>query len=142
MKKTLVILILFGFLLPYFSFAQVTPTTVPENMEQAKELGQKALETTQKEMPGLIKNIFQNEVLPLWQKMYNWFKENIWPKVKDWFMKFIQPEIEKRKPGIQEEFQKKKIETKEQLQTEVPKIGQSLWEKFKELISTQSTSTK
>ena len=72
MKKVIAILILAGFVLPNFSLAQSTNDLQPENMEQAKELGQKALETTKKELPDMIKNIWQEQVLPIWQKMcYN-----------------------------------------------------------------------
>ncbi len=137
MKKTLSILIICGVLLPALSFGQdVSPVKVPENLEEAKELGQKALETGQKELPGLIEKIWKEEIMPLWQKMYDWFKANIWPKIKSWFMKFIQPEIEKRKPALEEEFKKEKQEMKTEVQNQLPKIWDSLWEKFKELIAT------
>jgi len=137
MKKTLSILIICGVLLPALSFGQdESPVKVPENLEEAKEMGQKALETGQKELPGLIEKIWKEEIMPLWQKMYDWFKANIWPKIKSWFMKFIQPEIEKRKPALEEEFKKEKQEMKTEVQNQLPKIWDSLWEKFKELIAT------
>ena len=133
MKKILTILILFGFLLPYFSFAQTDTITPPETLEEAKKQGEKALETTQKEMPGILERIWKEEVLPFWQKMYGWFKAHTWPTIKSWFKKIQSPikeEIEKRKPIIKEEFQIEKKELKE----EAPKVGKTLWEKFKELI--------
>jgi len=120
--------------LPSFSFAQNQPISPPKTLEEAKEMGEKALETGQKELPGIIEKIWKEEVLPVWQKMYDWFKKNIWPKIESWFKKEVQPrakeEIEKRKPLIEEEFKKEKEEMKE----EVPKVTKSLWEKFKELI--------
>ena len=127
MKKAIIILILFGFLLPSFSFSQEQPQIkAPESIEEVKELGEKALEIGQKELPGIIEKIWQEEVLPLWQKMYDWFKINIWSKIWPWAEK----EIEKRKSLIEEEFEKEKEELKE----EAPKVSKSLWEKFKELI--------
>jgi len=115
-------------------FAQNQPIQPPETLEEAKELGEKALEVSKKELPGVLEKIWKEEVLPIWQKMYDWFKINIWPKIESWFKREIEPrakeEIEKRKPIIEEEFKKEKEELKE----EVPKVTKSLWEKFKELI--------
>jgi len=128
------VLLIFCLILPSFSFAQNQPISPPKTLEEAKEMGEKALETGQKELPGIIEKIWKEEVLPVWQKMYDWFKKNIWPKIESWFKKEVQPrakeEIEKRKPLIEEEFKKEKEEMKE----EVPKVTKSLWEKFKELI--------
>jgi hypothetical protein len=136
MNKVIAILILAGLLLPSFSFAQeqVPPIKAPETIEEVKEMGEKALEVGEKELPGIIERIWKEEVLPIWQKMYDWFKTNIWPKIQGWFKKEVTPEIEKRKPLIKEEFQKEKKEMKESAKTELPKVSKSLWEKFKELI--------
>jgi hypothetical protein len=116
--KIISILVIFGILLPSFSLAQNQPVQPPENFEEAKEIGKKTLEVSKKELPGILERIWKEKVLPVWKKIYNWFKENIWSK------------IEKRKSVIKEEFEKEKKELKE----EVPKVTKSLWEKFKELI--------
>lgn len=127
MKKTITILILFGFLLPSFTFGQEQPQIkAPESMEEVKELGKKALEVGEKELPGIIKRVWKEEVLPVWQKMWDWFKANIWARI--WPK--LEEEIEKRKPLLEEEFGKEKEELKEEL----PKVGKSLWEKFKDLL--------
>ena len=124
----------FYLILPSFSLAQTQTTTPPETLEEVKELGEKALKTSQKELPGILEKIWKEEVLPVWQKMYEWFKVNIWLKIESWLKREVQPrtkeEIEKRKPLIKEEFKKEKEEMKE----EVPEVTKSLWERFKELI--------
>jgi len=132
MKKIISILILSMIMLPSFSYGQEPQVTPPETLDEARQIGEKALEIGQKELPGLLQRIWQEEVMPIWQKMFDWFKANCWPKIENWFKKIIQPEIDKRKPLIEEEFQKEKEEVK----SELPKVGQSLWEKFKALIST------
>jgi len=133
-KNIINVLLILGLILPSFSFAQNQPISPPKTLEEAKEMGEKALETGQKELPGIIEKIWKEEVLPVWQKMYDWFKKNIWPKIESWFKKEVQPrakeEIEKRKPLIEEEFKKEKGELKEEL----PGVTKSLWERFKELI--------
>lgn len=126
MKKVIISLILLGILLPGFFFAQEPKTQAPETIEDVKELGEKALEVGKKELPGIIERIWKEDVLPIWRKMYDWFKLNIWAKIWPW----AEEEIEKRKPLIEEEFQKEKDELKE----EAPKVGRFLWEKFKKLI--------
>ena len=133
-KKLIPIIVIFGVFLPSFSFAQPQSFQTPETLEEAKKMGEKALETTQKELPGILEKIWKEEVLPVWQKMYDWFEVNVLPKIKSWFKKEIEPkvkeEIEKRKPVVEEEFQKEKEEVKEEL----PEVTKSLWENFKELI--------
>jgi len=134
MKKIIVISIIFGILLPSFSFAQPQSFQTPETLEEAKEMGEKALGTTQEKLPGILEKIWKEDVLPVWEKMYSWFLTNIWPKIEGWFKKEVElrakEEIEKRKPIIEEEFKKEKEEIKEEL----PKVTKSLWEKLKELI--------
>ena len=128
------VLLILGLLLPSFSFAQEAPITLPETLEEAKEIGERAAKETIERLPGILEKIWKEEVLPIWQRMYDWFMTNVWPKVESWFKKEVEPrakeEIEKRKPIIEEEFKKEKEELKE----EVPEVTKSLWEKFKELI--------
>ncbi len=133
MKKIIIILILVGFLSPNLSFGQweQPPIEQPQTMEETKALGTKALEVIKKDLPNILKKIWQEEVLPVWQKMWNWFKINIWER---YFKPLFQKEVEKRGPTIKEEFEKEKQETKESAKTEVPQAIKSLWEKFKELI--------
>lgn len=138
MKKTIIFLILFAFFLPGFSLLAQTQggagnVQLPETVQGAKEMLGNALKTTQEEMPGNMKKIWQEQVLPIWMQMYDWFKVNIWVKV--WPK--AQNEIQKREPGVKEDLQKKTVETKQELKTEVPKISQdirTLWQQFKNLI--------
>jgi len=133
-KKLIVISIICGVLLPSFSFAQLQSFQTPETLEEAKEMGEKALGTTQEKLPGILEKLWKEDILPIWEKMYSWFMINIWPKIESWFKKEVEPrvkeEVEKRKPIIEEEFEKEKEEAKKEL----PKVTKSLWEKFKELI--------
>lgn len=125
-KKGIGVILLISFLsLANVSLAQL-PDVQPETVEEAKELGEKALEVGERELPGIIEKIWEQEVLPIWRQMYNWFLENIWVKV--W--PYAEKEIEKRKPLIGEEFEKEKKELKE----EAPELGKSLWQRFKDLI--------
>ena len=130
-KKGMGILLLISFLsLANASFAESAtaqlPDIQPKTVDEAKELGQKALEIGQKELPGIIEKIWKNEALPIWKKMYDWFLMNVWVKV--W--PYAEKEIEKRKPLIGEEFEKEKQELKE----EAPGLGKSLWQRFRDLI--------
>lgn len=119
-----------GLLLPSFSFAQVSPEIrIPETLEKLKIVGLKSL----KLLPELLKSIWQ-EFLAICQKIWNWYK-NIWnsyiyPFFYNLWQKTLGKEIKERKSIIKEEFKKEKEELKEEL----PKVGKSLWQKFKELI--------
>lgn len=143
--KIIIFLIIGGLILPVLSFApyrtcsgagfaQQGAVSPPENLEEAKVLGEKAVQITEKELPGNLENIWDNEVLPAWQRMYGWFLANIWSKIDNWlsdvFKPLLKEEAEKRKPLIEEEFQKEKQELKQ----EAPQVGRTLWERFRELI--------
>lgn len=129
-KKGIVVILLVS-LFSFGNFAAAQNSlSQPETVEEAKELGKKALEIGKKKLPGIIEKIWEQEVLPIWQKMYNWFLENIWAEV--W--PYAEKEIEKRRPLIEEEFEKEKQE----LRKEAPELGKSLWQRFKELISKEN----
>ena len=136
--KIIFFLLIFSLVLPGFSFAQPQSFQTPETLEEATEMGEKALGTTQEKLPGILEKIWKEDILPIWEKMYNWFLINIWPKIESWFKKEVEPrvkeEVEKRKPIIEEEFKKEKKELKEDVKKELPRVGKSLWERFQELI--------
>lgn len=105
----------------------------PENFDEAKKVGEKTINIAKNDLPSIIKNIWQNEVWPVWKKIgesiknfWNVYFQNSWERFKNIFQK----EIDTRKPIIEEEFQKEKTE----LKTEAPTVGKSLWEKIKEII--------
>jgi len=135
MKKTITILILFGLLLPSFYSVQAVSQSSPqppETLKEAEIVGGNIL----KLLPETLKGIWQ-EALGIWQAIGKraknfsdsyispWF-QNIWRKIQSSFGK----EIEQRKPVIEEEFKKEKGEMK----ADIPKVGKSLRERFKELI--------
>jgi len=124
LNRVLIIFVIIGSILPNFAFSQTTPEiTQPQTLEEVKEIGEKALEKTQKELPGILERIWKGEVLPFWQKMFNWFKRNIFSDIENWFEQKFKPQAEK-------EFEKEK----EEMKKELPEVTKSLWEKFRELI--------
>lgn len=136
-KQLIIISIICGLLLPSFSFAQLQSFQTPETLEEAKEMGEKAGEEIKEKLPGILEKMWKEDILPVWEKMYEKWSEwwdssiqpwlqSIWGKIATLFGK----EVEKRKPIIEEEFKKEKEEIKEEL----PEVTKSLWEKFKELI--------
>jgi len=126
MKKIIAISILVCFLLPSFSFAQ----KMPETMEEAGELGEKLFQEGEKQMPGIIEKMWKEDVLPVWQKMWNWLASHIGSKIMSW----LNPEIAKRKENFQENFPGEKEEMKQEVKTQASSLWKDLWNKFKELI--------
>jgi len=137
-KKIIIILAIGGLLFPNLSFVQEVNQSpkAPETLEEAGRIGERILQG----LPQAIKEPWQ-EALRVWGRMFNilsnfWnsyifpWLENIWYKISVPFKK----EVERRKPIIEEEFEKEKIEMKEEIKTEVPKTTKSLWDRFKELL--------
>jgi len=129
-----VILIMMGLVLAGFSFAQEENVKIPENFQEAKGLLEKVFEILKDKLPQAISKIWKEEVVPVWQKIYEWLKV-YWLKFKNWFQNIFQSkakeEIVKRKPVIEEEFEKEK----EELKAELPKIRENLWQRFLDLIT-------
>lgn len=135
--KTIIILSIIGLIFPSLSFAQDKTFDPPKTIDEAIEIGEQVGKKSIEELPGTLKKTWRTDVLPIWQKMWDWTEgvwnsylgqkvDNLWLEIKYMFNK----EIEQRKPEIEKEFQKEKQELKEEL----PIVGKSIWERFKELI--------
>jgi hypothetical protein len=86
MIKTTIIAVILNLALFNLSFALKAPDTLKE----ARELGKKTVEVAQTKLPGALKNIWQKDVVPVWQKMYDWLKreapqlgKNLWGRFKE-----------------------------------------------------------
>lgn len=148
MKKQLITLIIISLCLPILTFSQnqaqekqeVDPAEIktispPETLEEAKEMGEKALETVPKELPGILERIWKEEAMPVWETMWNWsrnyWKNTLWPSLSGYGREKIKPHIDEKKEAIEERVEEEKEELKRKV---IPRPIQSLWEKFKELI--------
>ena len=137
--KILITVVIINLILPNFGLAQET-IKAPETLEQAQEFGEEVLEKTKQQLPGILQRIWQEEVLPVWRKM-----KQIWSKwwdttIQPWLISIVDKikvllgqEIEKRKPYIEQEFEKETEELIEDIGKEIPR-AKSLWERFKELL--------
>lgn len=139
MKYLLLVSIISSLFFPVFAFAEEKITEPPATFEEAKELGEKGLEVTKEDMPGILERLWNEEVIPLWKKMWNWaknfWKDTFWPWIRGLWERRVKPpveeEVEKRKEIIEENIEKEKEELQE---TMVPKGIRSLWEELKELV--------
>lgn len=133
-----------GFASPIISHAQGAETPkleVPDTLEEAKGEAVLVGEDIAAELPAATKEIFQTEVIPVWQRMFTWTREALWkgfllpPFENIWgdVMALLGQEVERRKPIIEQELEKEKQELKEDLQGEASKTGQTLWERFQAL---------
>jgi len=128
MKKAVsftILITLLGISLGNFVLAQKNVPQAPESFEEAKSLGRKFIESLPqiakegfRDLIGWIKKIWTSYVLP----GLKW----VWRKL----VSFLDINVEERKPAIKEEFKKEKEEIKQ----EIPRVGKSLWKRFKELV--------
>ena len=81
------------------------------------------------EFPGLIKEVFEEKVVPIWKIMYEWLKDNVWEKIKP----LTEEEINRRKAIAEQEAQKERDE----LLQEIGEISlkNDFWEKIKEFLT-------
>lgn len=126
LRNFIIILSIVGLILPSFSFAQLTQP--PETLEEAKSVGLNILS----QLPAAVKKVWQEEAWPFILKMWGWVKgfwdSYVGSRVESWWQKLLNL-VGKETPDLQSEFQKEKQE----MQTDLPKVGQPLWERFKEL---------
>jgi len=121
----IVALVILNLVLPDFVFAQEKSVQVPETLEEAKSFGFSILN----KLPNAARRVWREEALPQLKKMWDIARgplESLWNK----FLSLLGKEVEKRKPILEEEFAKEKEEMREDL----PKTGQSIWERFKALL--------
>jgi len=128
MKKIIIFLInliIVSLVLSGLALAQYDTIETPQNIEEATQLGENIVRTGIRDLPQITVRLFKERVLPVWQKMYDWLDRNILVRAKI----LLGQEVEKRKEIIGKEWEEEKQEMKE----DIPKVGQSLWERFKKL---------
>jgi len=86
---------------------------VPQTAEESKILVTNILER----LPGAIKDVWQNQALPIWWNMWLWSK----PKIQSLWEKFWRL-TGQQTPDVKGEFQKEKQE-----------MQNDLWQRFKDL---------
>lgn len=135
--NSLLAFLIIGLFLPTFVSLAQQNLQVPETLPEAKGLGEGIGKKIIELLPGVLKELWEKEVLPTWRKMWemakNIWEKHIFPRFKIVWEKInavFGKEIEKRKPTVEEEFKKEK----EELKKEAPEIGKSFWERFKDLI--------
>ena len=106
-----------------FVLAEVPKT--PQTFKEAETMGKEILWG----LPQALKEPWQ-EALGAWAKMGGWFA-NFW---NSYIAPWLNDVWQKKKPEVKEKFEKEKKEMKEEIKVEVPKIGESIWQRFKELI--------
>jgi len=147
-QKIIVFLLIVGIFLPLAGFCQ-EPLKVPGTVEEAQNAAKSGAKTIMEKTPTIIKTIWQEQVMPIWRKMWNLFKDfwvsfikdffrNLWystlkPQIKSIIEKvqgILGKEIEKQTPLIEENFQKEK----KQMSEELPQVTESFWQRFKGLL--------
>ena len=108
---------------------------IPSTFKEAKDFGKNFL----KSLPLGLKRGFTSAkriIKKTCRALKNFYFKYIHPWfVKAWnkLIKSSKEEIEKRKPGIKEEFQKEKKEMRKEIKETLPRTGKTIWERFKEL---------
>jgi hypothetical protein len=133
----IVVLVMVLGVFPARAQQEAPPIQAPETIQEAQEFGLGIL----KALPDAVKKVWQEQVVPLWTNMWNWVK-NIWDTyIFPWlynlwqqFLSVFGQEVEKRKPLIEQKFQKEKEGLQQELQEKLPEQGKTLWERIKTLL--------
>ncbi len=129
-RKGIIVLVISFIFIPVFSpiLAQ-NEAQVPQTLDEAQIRGKSVLNT----LPGVLSRLWQ-ELRGYFFQFVNWlikiWENYIYPPIQD----FWNREVESRKPEIEQELQKEKQEMVQDIKTEVPKIGKTVWDRFMELI--------
>lgn len=143
--KSIFALIIISLFLPLFSFAQEGPLIeMPGTIEEGKTMTESGIKRVINDSPNIFKRIWREEAVPIWRKMWDYFKGNwasfIKQKLSNFWNYFLKPkisfliqkiggligrEIEEKTPTIKEEFKQEAEEMKEEIPT--------VWERFKRL---------
>ena len=134
----LALMLIVFFALPVSLIAQTQRLNVTqEGMTGQKEVN-KITKIAEKEGPGIIKGIWQNEVLPFWGKIWEkfisyWNKDIKW-RVNLWIQKLERSFRKEVKTKVKTEVEKEFTKEKEEMKKEAPKETQTLWQRLKKLV--------
>ena len=137
-QKTILFFIILNFVFLNFAAAENnSQIQLPETMEEVSGLGWRFLEKSKELLSGILKTAWREGVLPIWKKMYqvwsNFWENTLLPWLRNICQRIklaVEKEINKRRSYVEKEIEKEK----EEIKKEIPQTGQSLWERFKDLI--------
>jgi hypothetical protein len=134
MKKKILIfsisIVILFFNLVSVAKAEEGKVEVPETATGAKDVLVNMIRVGREELPQKIKSMWTEEALPVWGRMYDWYKENIWSR--------IQETIKSREPAVKEDFGQEKGEMATDIKKAAPKIPEylkSFWQEIKNLFN-------
>jgi hypothetical protein len=115
---------------------------VPETLDEAKEVSLDTGERIMGVLPGVVRNIWDTQVLPVWRNMAEWAKEELWhkwaqPRAQNLLNKareLLGREVDKRRPIIEQELEQEKQELAQDIKTHGENAGKGLWERFWSLL--------
>ncbi len=97
-------------------FAQETvqkrTTSPPKDFQEAKEIGKNVLIVAKEKLPTIMKQVWEEQVVPFWKKADIWLKDKIFPKMEYHYKEIdskARKKIEKQEPLLKNEV-KEKIE--------------------------------
>lgn len=126
-KKIFILILIFSFF-GFIAKAEGNRVEVPDTIDAAKIFIMDLIRAGREDLPKNMKSTWENEVLPVWGRMYDWYKTNIWSRVQEG--------IKLREPAVKEAFDKEKGEMAEDIKKEAPKFSEYLkflWQEFKNL---------
>jgi hypothetical protein len=126
MRKTIIAISIVSLMIPFVALGQIK---APESTDQAKEMIGNLWDQGKQQMPQNLKNSWNNDVLPVWQQMYGWFKANIWPKAKG--------ALEKQNPNLKQDYETEKGELEQEVKERIPGIKEdfkNIKDKIKDLL--------
>ena len=136
---------------PGFIFAQEQPgieipvLEAPKTLDEAQEGALHILDKILAIGPGIIKNIWDTQAVPLWKDMWAWTYQELWQKrfqpivqgLWDRLLALLGREVEKRTPLVEQELQQEKQELAGELAQHGKNAGKSLWKRFLDLFRTE-----
>jgi len=98
-------------------FAQETvqkrTTSPPKDFQEAKEMGKNALIAAKEKLPTIMRQVWEEQVVPFWKKIGIWLQDNILSKMERNYNKVnseAREKIKKQEPLLKKEA-KEKIQT-------------------------------
>ena len=119
---------------PALAEEQLPSIQAPETIEDAQQFGLQILQG----LPIAMQDVWRTQVLPLWGNMWS-IAKNLWDKtiysivrgLWDQALALFGQEVENRKSLFEAEFQKEKIQLKQEIEEQIPESGKTLWNLIK-----------
>jgi|GEM_PF-3569956 len=142
MRKFLFVFFLIVFLSWGLVFAQETvqkrTTSPPKDFQEAKEMGKNALIAAKEKLPTIMRQVWEEQIVPFWKKIGIWLQDNILSKMERNYNKVnSEANYNKVNSEAREKIKKQEPLLKKEAKEKIQTSKDSFWTRLRTFIESK-----